>query len=180
MNRRVLNRIRETRFRMPSSISLKFDSSYFRYSAHCACVQRAFNLEWQSRGSHGSLWDSRGLIPMNSMIFVAIFTKGECLFNPHPVMVSVLRPSSCPTWPWDILLSSPVFRRWSPKIAFGLGIQDSRALSPLNTISCSKPVNPAYPRSLRTLRGHLRKTRIDRRMSQSEIAAMLKVSNDTK
>lgn len=47
------------------------------------------------------------------------------------------------------------------------------------TITCIKPANPAYPTTIKTLGDHLRKTRLDRRMSQAEVAAILMVSNDT-
>lgn len=45
--------------------------------------------------------------------------------------------------------------------------------------SGKKPVNPAYPSKLITLGDHLRKTRLDRGLSQAELARMLKVTTDS-
>ncbi len=42
-----------------------------------------------------------------------------------------------------------------------------------------KPANAAYPTSPNTLGDHLRKVRLDRRLSQPEVAKMLKVTTDT-
>jgi len=47
------------------------------------------------------------------------------------------------------------------------------------TLRAKKPVNPAYPAELNTLGDHLRKTRLDRGLSQSEIARILNVATDT-
>jgi len=42
-----------------------------------------------------------------------------------------------------------------------------------------RPVNPAYPKELNTLGDHLRKTRLDRGLSQSDVAMILGVDEDT-
>ncbi len=42
-----------------------------------------------------------------------------------------------------------------------------------------KPVNPAYPAELITLGDYLRKTRLDRGLSQLQVARLLKVTTDT-
>jgi len=42
-----------------------------------------------------------------------------------------------------------------------------------------RPVNPAYPAELKTLGHHLRKTRLDRELSQSNVASILQVETDT-
>jgi transcriptional regulator with XRE-family HTH domain len=42
-----------------------------------------------------------------------------------------------------------------------------------------KPVNMAYPTSLNTLGDHLRKVRLDRKLSQPELAKLFKVNPDT-
>lgn len=42
-----------------------------------------------------------------------------------------------------------------------------------------KPKNPAYPAELNTLGDHLRKIRLDRRLSQPEVARILNVCPDT-
>lgn len=42
-----------------------------------------------------------------------------------------------------------------------------------------KPSNPAYPTDLNTLGDHLRKVRLDRGLSQPEVAKILKVATDT-
>ncbi|MCB9284582.1 MAG: helix-turn-helix transcriptional regulator [Lewinellaceae bacterium] len=47
------------------------------------------------------------------------------------------------------------------------------------TLWAKKPVNPAYPAELNTLGDHLRKTRLDRGLSQPEVARILKVATDT-
>ena len=41
-----------------------------------------------------------------------------------------------------------------------------------------KPTNPAYPAELKTLGDHLRKVRLDRGLSQPNVADVLKVSTD--
>ena len=40
-------------------------------------------------------------------------------------------------------------------------------------------MNPAYPAELNTLGDHLRKARLDRGLSQSDVARILKVAADT-
>lgn len=47
------------------------------------------------------------------------------------------------------------------------------------TLKCKRPVNPAYPTSLDTLGDHLRKIRLDRGLSQPQVAKVLKVTPDT-
>lgn len=47
------------------------------------------------------------------------------------------------------------------------------------TLWAKKPVNPAYPAGLNTLGDHLRKTRLDRGLSQPEVARALNVATDT-
>jgi len=42
-----------------------------------------------------------------------------------------------------------------------------------------KPSNPAYPMELKTLGDHLRKVRLDRGLSQMDVARMLKVTENT-
>ena len=42
-----------------------------------------------------------------------------------------------------------------------------------------KPSNPAYPKELKTLGDHLRKVRLDRELSQPEVARMFNVTPDT-
>lgn len=42
-----------------------------------------------------------------------------------------------------------------------------------------KPINMAYPTSLNTLGDHLRKVRLDRGLSQPQVAKLLKVTPDT-
>ena len=42
-----------------------------------------------------------------------------------------------------------------------------------------KPPNPAYPVELRTLGDHLRKARLDRGLTQLEVASKLKVTADS-
>ena len=42
-----------------------------------------------------------------------------------------------------------------------------------------KPSNPAYPTELNTLGDHLRKARLDRGLSQSDVARLLQVTTDT-
>ncbi|MCB9284591.1 MAG: helix-turn-helix transcriptional regulator [Lewinellaceae bacterium] len=42
-----------------------------------------------------------------------------------------------------------------------------------------RPVNPAYPAELNTLGDHLRKARLDRGLSQPEVARILQVTSDT-
>jgi transcriptional regulator with XRE-family HTH domain len=41
------------------------------------------------------------------------------------------------------------------------------------------PANPAYPATLDTLGDHLRKVRLDRGLSQSNVARILKVTTET-
>lgn len=47
------------------------------------------------------------------------------------------------------------------------------------TLKCKRPINPAYPVKLETLGDHLRKVRLDRGMSQGEVARLLQVTTDT-
>ncbi len=47
------------------------------------------------------------------------------------------------------------------------------------TFSAKRPVNPAYPAKLETLGDHLRKVRLDRGLSQPEVARQLVVTTDT-
>ncbi|TNE64221.1 MAG: XRE family transcriptional regulator [Bacteroidetes bacterium] len=47
------------------------------------------------------------------------------------------------------------------------------------TLKAKRPKNPAYPAQLDTLGDHLRKTRLDRGLSQSELARLLNVTTDT-
>lgn len=47
------------------------------------------------------------------------------------------------------------------------------------TFRAKRPVNPAYPTELLTLGDHLRKTRLDRGLSQSDVARIFKVATDT-
>jgi transcriptional regulator with XRE-family HTH domain len=47
------------------------------------------------------------------------------------------------------------------------------------TLRCKRPINLAYPISLNTLGDHLRKVRLDRGMSQPQVAKLLKVTPDT-
>ena len=42
-----------------------------------------------------------------------------------------------------------------------------------------KPTNPAYPKELNTIGDHLRKTRLDRNLSQQDVAKIIKVTSDT-
>ncbi len=42
-----------------------------------------------------------------------------------------------------------------------------------------KPINTSYPTSLNTLGDHLRKVRLDRGMSQPQVAKLIKVTTDT-
>ncbi|KAA3630601.1 MAG: XRE family transcriptional regulator [Bacteroidetes bacterium] len=42
-----------------------------------------------------------------------------------------------------------------------------------------RPVNPAYPEELNTLGDHLRKVRLDRNLSQPDVAKLLGVTTDT-
>lgn len=42
-----------------------------------------------------------------------------------------------------------------------------------------KPVNQAYPKSLNSLGDHLRKVRLDRELSQPQVARLLQVTTDT-
>lgn len=46
-------------------------------------------------------------------------------------------------------------------------------------LRAKRPLNPAYPAKLDTLGDHLRKTRIDRGLSQPEVARILHVTPDT-
>ncbi len=41
-----------------------------------------------------------------------------------------------------------------------------------------RPLNPAYPKELNTLGDHLRKVRLDRGLSQPDVAKILKVTTD--
>ena len=47
------------------------------------------------------------------------------------------------------------------------------------TLKCKRPINPAYPKQLKTLGDHLRTVRLDRGLSQPEVAKLLKVNPDT-
>ena len=47
------------------------------------------------------------------------------------------------------------------------------------TLKCKRPINPAYPASVNTLGDHLRKVRLDRELSQPQVAKLLKVTTDT-
>jgi len=47
------------------------------------------------------------------------------------------------------------------------------------TLKCKRPINPAYPHKLETLGDHLRKIRLDRGLSQVEVARQLKVTTET-
>lgn len=47
------------------------------------------------------------------------------------------------------------------------------------TLWAKRPVNPAYPTELNTLGDHLRKTRLDRGLSQPEVARILNVATNT-
>ena len=47
------------------------------------------------------------------------------------------------------------------------------------TLRCKRPINPAYPTNLNTLGDHLRKVRLDRGLSQPQVAKLLKVTTDT-
>jgi transcriptional regulator with XRE-family HTH domain len=46
-------------------------------------------------------------------------------------------------------------------------------------LKAKRPINPAYPAELNTLGDHLRKTRLDRGLSQSAVARILNVTADT-
>lgn len=46
-------------------------------------------------------------------------------------------------------------------------------------LRAKRPINPAYPKELNTLGDNLRKVRLDRDLSQSEVAKILKVTTDT-
>ena len=47
------------------------------------------------------------------------------------------------------------------------------------TLKCKRPINPTYPRQLVTLGDHLRSVRLDRGLSQSQVAKLLEVTTDT-
>src|SRR5690606_29370696 len=47
------------------------------------------------------------------------------------------------------------------------------------TLKCKRPINPVYPTNLNTLGDHLRKVRLDRGLSQPQVAKTLKVTTDT-
>ena len=47
------------------------------------------------------------------------------------------------------------------------------------TLRSKRPINPAYPKQLKTLGDHLRKVCLDRALSQPEVASQLKVTTDT-
>lgn len=47
------------------------------------------------------------------------------------------------------------------------------------TLKCKRPINPAYPKQMETLGDYLRATRLDRGLSQPEVAKILKVTPDT-
>lgn len=47
------------------------------------------------------------------------------------------------------------------------------------TFKAKRPKNPGYPAALDTLGDHLRKTRLDRGLSQSDVARLLNVTEDT-
>lgn len=46
-------------------------------------------------------------------------------------------------------------------------------------LKAKRPLNPAYPSELKTLGDHLRKVRLDRGLSQSEVAKILQVTTDS-
>ena len=46
-------------------------------------------------------------------------------------------------------------------------------------LKTKRPINPAYPAQLNTLGDHLRKTRLDRGLSQPDVARILKVTSNT-
>ncbi|MBK7407192.1 MAG: helix-turn-helix transcriptional regulator [Saprospirales bacterium] len=47
------------------------------------------------------------------------------------------------------------------------------------TLRAKKPINPAYPAELKTLGDRLRKTRLDRGLTQPDLAKILRVATDT-
>ncbi len=47
------------------------------------------------------------------------------------------------------------------------------------TLRCKRPINQAYPKQLLTLGDHLRTVRLDRGLSQPQMAKLLKVTTDT-
>jgi transcriptional regulator with XRE-family HTH domain len=54
-----------------------------------------------------------------------------------------------------------------------------RCLSVKTQFRAQKPINMAYPTSLSTLGDHLRKVRLDRGLSQPQVAKLLKVTTDS-
>jgi transcriptional regulator with XRE-family HTH domain len=47
------------------------------------------------------------------------------------------------------------------------------------TLKCKRPIDSAYPKRLETLGDHLRAVRLDRGLSQPDVAKILKVNPDT-
>ena len=54
-----------------------------------------------------------------------------------------------------------------------------RCLVVKTSLKAKKPTNPTYPSELNTLGDHLRKTRLDRGLSQSDVAKIIGVTTDT-
>jgi DNA-binding transcriptional regulator YiaG len=46
-------------------------------------------------------------------------------------------------------------------------------------LRCKRSKNPAYPTEIKTLGDHIRKTRLDRQLSQNQVATILGVTSDT-
>jgi transcriptional regulator with XRE-family HTH domain len=46
-------------------------------------------------------------------------------------------------------------------------------------LKTTRPINPAYPAELKTLGDHLRKVRLDRELSQVDVARLIQVTVDT-
>jgi DNA-binding transcriptional regulator YiaG len=42
-----------------------------------------------------------------------------------------------------------------------------------------RPINPAYPTELKTIGDHLRKTRLDRELTQNQVSTIIGVTTDT-
>jgi DNA-binding XRE family transcriptional regulator len=69
--------------------------------------------------------------------------------------------------------------------AFFFGVVVEAAGAPVRcifvnlTLRCKRPINPAYPAKLETLGDHFRKIRLDRGLSQPEVARKLGVATDT-
>lgn len=61
-----------------------------------------------------------------------------------------------------------------------MGIQRIVVTFPIPVcLRAKKPIDPAYPVELKTLGDHLRKTRLDRGLSQGDVAIILEVGTDT-